>query len=220
MHEHDVTALEIEREELHGGDAGFLRVRRLFLRNLRADGSRSDRYICDFVTRPKGPDAVVIVVHRVGEGGVEVLLRRCLRPALAVGRDEATLPDGGEYPFFTEIVAGIVEKDDRGREGLLQRAAIEVEEEAGYRIEPARFEFLGAGTFPTPGSMPEKFWLMAVRVDDRDAVTRAQGDGSPMEEGGRTWWQPLHEAIAACVDGRIEDAKTELALRRLADRLV
>jgi ADP-ribose pyrophosphatase len=217
----EITGIEIETDEIHGADAGFLRVRRVALRNRRADGTRSDRYICDFVTRPKGPDAVVVVLYHAGEDCVRVLLRRCLRPALALGRAAAELPvaDGGAYPFFTEVVAGIIERDDRGRDGVLRRAAIEAEEEAGVRIDPSRFEFLGAGTFPTPGSMPEKFWLVAAHVDDPSAAAAAKGDGSPMEEGSRTRWEPLHEAIAGCVEGRIEDAKTELALRRLADRL-
>jgi ADP-ribose pyrophosphatase len=222
MDEHEVTGIEVETEELHGAEAGFLRVRRVLLRNRRANGSRSDRYVCDFVTRPKGPDAVVVVLyHRGADGGVRVLLRRCLRPALLLGRAPAELPvaDDGEYPFFTEVVAGIIEHDDRGRDGVLRRAAIEVEEEAGLCLDPARFEFLGAGTFPTPGSMPEKFWLVAAEVDDPARATPPPGDGSPMEEGSRVFWEPLRDAIAGCVDGRIEDAKTELALRRLADRL-
>jgi ADP-ribose pyrophosphatase len=67
--------------------------------------------------------------------------------------------------------------------------------------------------------MPEKFWIVAAHVDDPQGGDTARGDGSPMEEGSRTWWEPLPRAIAGCVDGRIEDAKTELALRRLADRL-
>ncbi len=221
MGEHEITGIEIESDEIHRGDAGFLRVRRVVLRNRRGDGSRSEPYVCDFVTRPKGPDAVVVVLYHAGEDGVRVLLRRCLRPALVLGRAaaEVPVPDGGAYPFFTEVVAGIIERQDVGREGVLRRAAIETEEEAGHRIDAARFEFLGAGTFPTPGSMPEKFWIVAAHVDDPRAATAAMGDGSPMEEGSRTWWEPLHEAIEGCVQGRIEDAKTELALRRLADRL-
>ncbi len=40
-----------------------------------------------------------------------------------------------------------------------------------------------------------------------------------MEEGATLTWRPLDEAIAACEAGDIEDAKTEVALRRLRDRL-
>ena len=40
-----------------------------------------------------------------------------------------------------------------------------------------------------------------------------------MEEGASTRWQGLDAAIEACVRGEVEDAKTELALRRLRDAL-
>ena len=45
------------------------------------------------------------------------------------------------------------------------------------------------------------------------------GDGSPMEEGARTTWLLLDDAIAACVRGELADLKTELGLRRLRDHL-
>lgn len=221
MNEDDIAGFDIEAEELHGGEAGFLRVRRVFLRNRRVDGTMSDRYVCDFVTRPKGYDAVVVVLFHRGEAGVRVLLRRGLRPALVLGRvdDELPIAERRVSPFFTEVVAGIIERDDRGIEGVRRRAAIEVEEEAGYVVDPDRIELLGAGTFPSPGSMPEKFWIVAAEIDDPDRGGPALGDGSPMEEGSGISWEPLHAAITGCVEGRIEDAKTEIALRRLADRL-
>jgi ADP-ribose pyrophosphatase len=40
-----------------------------------------------------------------------------------------------------------------------------------------------------------------------------------MEEGARTEWLDLEAAIAGCTTGEIEDAKTEIVLRRLADWL-
>lgn len=217
-----VVGFEIERDEVHGVDGGFLGVRRLHLSNRRADGSLSPPFICDFIVRPKGVDAVVVAVfHRPSDGPPRVLLRRGLRPALAEGRAGSSVPIADEQPYltFTELVAGIIETSDEGRDGVRARAAIEVAEESGYTVEASAVAFLGAGTFPTPGSMPEKFWLTAVEVDDPADRRRPEGDGSPMEEGAASWWMPLDEAIAACVDGRIEDAKTEIALRRLADRL-
>ena len=78
---------------------------------------------------------------------------------------------------------------------------------------------LGAGSFPTPGAMPERYWLSAVEIDDPAAQRAAEGDGSPMEEGSTTEWIELEAAIAACVAGEIEDLKTELCLRRLRDHL-
>lgn len=216
-----IIDLEVLGEEFHGDAGGFLRVRRLRLRNRREDGTHSSEYVCDFVVRPKGPDAVVVVLWRRAAAGVEVLLRSGLRPALWFGRDTHTLPvpDDARTMWMTEVVAGILEHDDRGEEGVRRRAAIEAWEEAGYRVDPSAVRFLGAGTFPTPGSMPEKYWLVAAEIAADAVQTAAEGDGSPMEHGAVTRWSPLDEAIAACVAGRITDAKTELALRRLRDEV-
>jgi ADP-ribose pyrophosphatase len=217
-----VTDFEVESDGLHGAESGFLQIRRVRLRNIRADGSRSAAYVCDFVQRPKGLDAVVVALwHRDAAGRVHVLLRCGLRPALVLGRDPeaAPIPETAEDPYVVEVVAGIVERQDRGRGGVLRRAAIEVAEEAGYDVDPDAVEFLGAGVFPSPGSMPEKFWLTVVEIADREAGQPPRGDGSPMEEGGRILWMPLEAAIEACVAGDIQDAKTELCLRRLRDRL-
>jgi len=216
-----VTGLHIVSDEIVG-QGGFLAVRRVRLHNLRGEGSRSREYLVDFIVRPKGVDAVVVVLwHRAPGGRVQVLLRDGLRPSLALGRPAAALvvPDARPYLFFREVVAGIVEKDDRGEAGLRRRAVAEVDEEAGFTVAPESVQLLGAGSFPTPGAMPERFFLCAVEIADPGAQVALAGDGSPMEEGASTQWLELDAAIAACVDGAIEDGKTELALRRLKDRL-
>jgi ADP-ribose pyrophosphatase len=215
----EITGFEIEDDVLLGDARDFFRIRRLRLRNRRADGSTSPPYVCEFAVRPKGLDAVVVAIFTRAGGRVRVLVREALRPALAFGREPAAvaIPDGRAYLGFPEVVAGIVEQGDRGESGIRARAAAEVVEEAGYAVSPASIAFLGAGTFATPGSMAEKYWLLAVEIDDVEARSTPLGDGSPMEEGGRITWLDLDEAIAACVAGRIEDAKTELVFRRLAD---
>jgi ADP-ribose pyrophosphatase len=211
---------EIESDEIVG-TGGFLALRRLRMRNRRADGSLSARYVCDFVVRPYGLDAVVVVLwHRREGGGVSVLVREGLRPALFFGRDPARLPvpERGPRMMLTELVAGIIEEDDRGLDGVRARAAAEAHEEAGFAVAPAAVDVLGAGSFPSAGSMPEKFHYVAVEVDPATQEALG-GDGSPMEEGAVTRWLDLDDAIAACVRGDIEDTKTELGLRRLRDRL-
>src|SRR5690606_21109834 len=123
------------------------------------------------------------------------------------------------YLTFTEVPAGIVEAEDRGEAGVRRRAAAEGEEETGVRVSADDVWFLGAGWRPSPGPRPTKCWLTAVELPGHEAQAKAEGDGSPMEEGATTRWMDLEEAIGACMDGRIEDAKTELSLRRLRDRL-
>jgi len=210
----------ISDEELGGG--GFLHVRRLRLRNVRPDGSRSDEWVCDFVERRKGIDAVVVALWRKGSarGEVEVLVRDGLRPALYFGRpaNRVPMPDGRERFLCTEVVAGIIEEGEVGEAAIRQRAVDEAWEEAGVRLRPDELELLGT-SFPSPGMTPERFWFVAGRVPDGSEAEPPPGDGSPMEEGATTRWLPLDEAIRRCAAGEIEDAKTELILRRLKDRL-
>ena len=59
----------------------------------------------------------------------------------------------------------------------------------------------------------------AIEIDDPNGQQSPGGDGSPMEGGVATRWLELDDAIAACVRGELEDAKTELTLRRLREHL-
>jgi ADP-ribose pyrophosphatase len=120
--------------------------------------------------------------------------------------------------FLTELVAGIVEEGDHGEAGLRTRAAAEVLEEGGFVVDPETITLLGAGMLPSPGCLVEKYYFAAVEVDPT-TQQHLEGDGSPMEEGATTRWLTLDEALAACIDGRISDLKTELGVRRLRDHL-
>lgn len=209
----------LEEEEV--GTGGFLHLRRLHLENCRRDGSRSRRWLCDFVERRKGVDAVVLGLwRRRGDGAVEVLLRDGLRPALRYGRPALRIPlaDPRPYLFFTEVVAGIIEEGEVGEAAVRRRAVEEAWEEAGLRLPEAVVVLLGAGSFPSPGMTAEKFWLCAAEVTGLP-LAPPPGDGSPMEEGARLRWRELSAAITDCEAGLIEDAKSELVFRRLAARL-
>lgn len=215
----DVRGLIIESDE-RVGEGGFLALRRLRLRNERPDGTASAQYVCDAVVRPYGQDAVVVAVYARTERGVEVLVRHGLRPAITLGRDPARAPLPEEKPglFLTELVAGIIEENDKGEAGLKARAAAETLEEAGFLVDQDAVIILGAGTLPSPGCMVEKFYFAAVEVDPSTQQPLA-GDGSPMEEGAHTTWLLLEDAIAGCATGLLTDLKTELGLRRLRDHL-
>jgi ADP-ribose pyrophosphatase len=212
----DQIELIVDGDERVGG-GGFLEIHRMRLRNRRPDGSVSAPYICDAIARPYGQDAVVVVVYA---DGPRVLLRSGLRPAIYFGRDasRAPLPEDAPQPMVTELVAGILEDGDIGEAGMRVRAAHEVLEEAGFVVDPSRVELLGAGAYPSPGSMIEKFYFVCVKVDPATQQPLV-GDGSPMEDCATTRWLALDDAIAACVRGDIVDLKTELGLRRLRDHL-
>ncbi|MBK7072375.1 MAG: NUDIX hydrolase [Myxococcales bacterium] len=213
-------AFVIDRDEVVG-EGGFLAIRRLRMHNRRGDGSTSAGFVCDFVHRPYGQDAVVIVLwHRDATGAVQVLLREGMRPSLAFGRDpaRAPLPELAGDGWLIELPAGIIERGDVGEPGLRARAAAEALEEGGFAVAPAAMVILGAGSLPSPGTVPEKYYFVAAEVDPA-AQQPLPGDGSPMEEGAGTGWWSLDAAIAACVAGALADGKTELGLRRLRDHL-
>jgi ADP-ribose pyrophosphatase len=117
----------------------------------------------------------------------------------------------------------VLEPGERGADALRRRGADEVREEAGIEIAPERLEILGAPFFPLPGIVSEKIHILAGEVARGAEVgpypAPHEGDGSPLEEGAVLEWRGLHDAIEACESGEIEDAKTEIALRRLATRV-
>jgi ADP-ribose pyrophosphatase len=205
------------------GEGGFLRLRRTRLQNRYRDGGASAPYLCDFVERPRGLDAVALVLwHRGADGRAKVLIRACLRPPIQLGRaGHAVVHEPKpERPLLNpEVVAGLIEPGDEGLDGIRRRAALEAKEEAGYTIDPAEVELLGAPSLPVPGLLPELHHYAAYELFDPAAQGTMPGDGSPMEEGARQSFVDLDEAIARCVSGEIEDSKTELALRRLRERL-
>ena len=219
-----VAEIEIveDRTPFSRCDEGFLRLKRFRARNRRADGSRSPEYGIDVIDRPT-LDAVAVCLWARGPRGVEVLTRRGLRPAAHFRRGKPTVLPEPEYLLLEELVAGVLEPGETGLDALRHRASEEVREEVGLAVPPDAFEGLGGAVFMLPGIASEKIHLVACEVSRGagPAIYRApeEGDGSPLEEGAELCWRPLAEAIAACESGAIEDAKTEIAFRRLAARL-
>jgi ADP-ribose pyrophosphatase len=203
-------------------DEGFLRLKRFRARNLRTDGSASPEYKIDVVDRPT-LDAVALAVWARTARGFEVLTRHQLRPAAFFRRGRPAALDEPAYLLVEEIVAGVLEPGEVGEAALRHRAAEEAREEAGLNVDPAALRRLGGAIFPLPGIVSEKIHLFDVEVvrgpgpDVFDAPH--EGDGSPLEEGSHLQWRTLAEALRAFDVGEIEDAKTEVAFRRLAARL-
>ncbi|HLT30647.1 MAG TPA: NUDIX hydrolase [Myxococcaceae bacterium] len=198
-------------------DEGFLRLRRLRCRNRREDGSQSKVYRVDVVDRPC-VDAVAVLIWRRSDEGIEILLREGLRPAAYLRREQhLPLPDPTDHLTVREIVAGLLEPSDRGEEGVRARAVAEVWEEGGFRVEPEAVRMLGPAFLVAPGILSEKIFLTEVEVTGLPQEVPPT-DGSPLEEGARLSWMPLAEVVPACLDGRLLDAKTELAARRFLDQ--
>ncbi len=211
-------AIEVETiEDLSAGsrcDEGFLRVRRLVLRNRYPDGTTSASYRYDLVER-ESIDAVVLVLYAEADAGPLVCVRSSIRPPLRF-REGYRLPfPGGGVPVIWELPAGLVEAGEHGLDGLRACAARETLEETGLDVSPGSFEPLGPAVYLTPGVLAEQVHFLRARVDPGSRGEPTM-DGSPVEENAVVRFVPLDEALAACADGRIADSKTELGLRRLA----
>jgi ADP-ribose pyrophosphatase len=194
----ELKELELLSDERRG-EGGFLHIRRLKLRLVGADGTKTQVGMWDFVERPAGLDAVVLALWRKPD---LVLLRHGVRVPLQFGRPER------QPLLLPELVAGIIEPGD----DLFERARAEALEEAGLRVDDV--ELLGPPLFPSPGMTAELFHFVCAEVRDQ-APQAPQGDGSPFEEGARLEWVRIDDALAR----GLADMKTEIGLRRLKDKL-
>ena len=213
----DIEVVE-DRSETSLCHQGFLKLRRLTIRNIYDDGSRSSPYACDIVKRPFA-DAVAVCLHRREGRRVSVVLKEGIRPPIYLRKDETfAIPEGDVPLALIEIVAGMIEDVDAGPMGLHKRAQAEAREEAGVDLDPDQVCPLGGPLFASPGMSDEKVFFAAVELPHLD-LAKPTGDGTPMEEGTRAVILDLDEALERCRDGRIPDMKTEVALLRLADHI-
>jgi ADP-ribose pyrophosphatase len=195
-----------DRSDESRATGGFFDVRRLDLVARYPDGTESMSFPYDIGARA-AIDAVVMAAHYL-EGGVRyVYLRSSIRPPCAL-RPVPPQHDGAMW----ELPAGLVEPG----EDPTACAARELAEELGFVVPASVMQPLGAWTFPTPGIIGERHLFFHVEVDPRARTTPTE-DGSALERAAAIIALPLSEAIEHCRRGAIPDAKTELALRRLAE---
>jgi len=196
---------------------GFLHLRRRVLALRHEDGTLSEPFTFDNVDRV-ALDAVVMAAHFHGsDGQLRIYLRSALRPAARLRpADRRPLPERETLGALWELPAGLVEPGESSAEGLLRCAARELEEELGFVVAPEALQPLGSATFPAAGIIGERHHFFHVEVDPEQR-RRPTEDGSVLERGALIIAVPLATALQHARDGELEDAKTELALRRLAD---
>ena len=202
-------ALEIvrDRTDISGASGGFLDVRRVDIVMRYPDGSRSETFPYDTATR-RALDAVVVVAHARGENGERmVYLRSALRPPLAL-REIAPFADLGLW----EVVAGLIEPHEDPRSAAVR----ELEEELGAKVDPTSMLELGPWTYPAPGMIGERHVFFHVEVDPKTLAVPGE-DGSVLERDAMIVAVPLRDALLHVRRGDLRDAKTEIALRRLAE---
>jgi len=218
----DLSFPEIQLEQLEDlsppGQTGFLRLVRRRYRVSYPDGTRSDPFVYDAVDR-NAIDAVVIAAHFLAPDGTpRVFLRSCFRPPLTLrDRAHSPLPEEACDGNLWELPAGLVEVSERSALGVAHAAQRELLEELGFQVDVAALSPLGHSTFPAPGFVAERHFFFEVRVDPH-ARREPELDGSPLEHFGAVIDLPVGEALELCRQGVIEDAKTELGLRRLQEK--
>ena len=217
---------EIELELLEDlspeASGGFLKLIRRRYRARYPDGSISEPFLYDQIDR-RAIDAVVICAHYLDSQGPAVYLRSALRPPIfdRASRDQggggisiAKVPHGNLW----ELPAGLVEAREQGPDGPRRTAQRELHEELGFRVPLKALKPLGAPMYPAPGFLAEQHFYFQVLVDPA-AQEEPPLDGSPLEHFGRVVAMTLDRALWMCERGQIQDAKTELGLRRLRECL-
>jgi ADP-ribose pyrophosphatase len=196
---------------------GYLHLRRTRMRARFPDGTVSEPFRYDSAERER-LDAVVVAPHfRDASGRRCVLLRSALRPPAALRpREVWPIPEKPTLGELWEVPAGLVEPDERTEEGLRRCAARELFEETGAKLDVARVEPLGPSTFPSPGVIGERHFYFHAEIDP-DSLVEPPEDGSVLERQAAIVALPLEVALELVRNGEIEDAKTEIALRRLAE---
>jgi ADP-ribose pyrophosphatase len=177
----------------------------------------SEPFSYDWVERT-ALDAVVVAAHYVGAGAQRlVYLRSALRPPVSLRPMECRpWPEKSPLGVLWELPAGLVEPDECSREGLARCAARELGEELGFELPPEALRPLGPSTFPAPALIGERHHYFHVVVSPAERK-RPSEDGSVLERDAAVLAVPLEQALAFVAQGQIEDAKTELGLRRLAE---
>ncbi len=213
-----VIRVEIVEDRSPPSDGGFLRVRRLLLRNHYENGRSSHPYVYDIVDRD-ALDAVAIVIEAESlSGDPTICVRSSLRPPLALRGTHDQALGSESISVQWEIPAGLVEPSERSMEGLRVAAAREAYEETGVELTETDMLPLGPRAVLTPGMVGETVHFFHTRIDTLPSTPPPE-DGSPVEAGGIIRFVPLYEILLACRDGRIRDIKTEIGARRLAERL-
>lgn len=203
--------LRFERRDRVQSEAKYLQLTS-FRVTREGDDTRQAKY--DVVGRNALDAAVVVPYYRHGDQWF-VRLRTVVRPPLAL---RGPAPAGTPLPPDTlwEVPAGLIEPGEDAATG----AARELFEELA--VHPESIQPLGPPMCPAPAVLGEMHVYFAAKITppaDGEPWPVPAGDGSLYEENAAFVSLSLADALAACRRGDVWDAKTELALRRLAEHL-
>ncbi len=182
--------------------------------NIYTDNSESREYNIEFFNR-KGFDCVAVIPYFIKDSKVFVGILKAFRPPLYFRKDY-NLPykDSRVYNYVYEAVAGSLETEDKGYDGLLNRVVSELEEETGFIVERQNIFSLGGSFFPSHGQSTEKIHLFAADISNAKTI-EAKGDGSVNEELNKIVFFEINELSDMCFKGVVEDPKIEIGIERL-----
>ena len=211
------VTLKVLQDQSPTAQTGFLRLVRRQLAAVDSQGRVSAPFVYDEVDR-KALDAVVIAAHYVDAAvGRRVFLRSAARPPVLLREASRNPhPDHARANGLWELPAGLVEPDELSEQGIVRCAQRELLEELGFDVSLAQLLPLGPSTFPCPGVIAERHYYFHVVVDPGQRREPTL-EGSAIERLGAVSEVTLSDALDWCREGRLEDAKTELGLRRLAE---
>jgi ADP-ribose pyrophosphatase len=185
---------------------GYFDVHRLDFVAHYPDGAVSEPFSHDVGAR-KLLDGAIIAACFVDHGERHVFLRSAVRPPVAM-RPTAPMHNGALW----ELPGGLIEPHEQGVDAALR----ELREELGFTATAEQMHLLGGWTFLAPAILAERLIYFMVDVDPRARGTPTE-DGSVLERHGQILALPVVDAIEHCHRGAIQDAKTELGLRRLLE---
>ena len=128
-----------------------------------------------------------------------------------------TRTDDVRHGQLWELPAGLIELGEQSAAGVSRAAQRELLEELGFDVPLSALQPLGQATFPVPGMCAERQFFFEVAVSPSKRQEPGL-DGSALEHFGAVIDVSLADALEACRQGELPDGKTELALRRLAER--
>jgi len=173
---------------------GFLKVDQATVRYERPDGTQSEPTKRASLERG---DSVGVLLQERSTGRL-LFVRQFRYPTLRHGE-----------PWLLEIVAGAIDPGETPE----QAATREIEEEVGFRVE--RLEPL-AEMYGSPGGLSEKIYIYFAEFEEEKRASEGGGlEGEDVERVDLS----LEEALKMLDAGEIRDAKSQIALLRLRDRL-
>jgi ADP-ribose pyrophosphatase len=212
-------------------EPGFLNLNRSEVNFHYPDGTSSESCTVDCFIRGTN-DAVGILAWFRNEYGINIYLRSCIRPALALRNYSfSAAKEGKDIGNLWEIPAGGIDEEDKdplekdalesvvkGYDIIYRAASRELHEEIGFKIPYTQLKFLGKRIFLDPGSSGTRIFLLHCEVDP---ATREDPicDGSPMESHGEVLIISLKEALKAIDEGYIIDSYTQIGISRLSNLL-